>query len=262
MTTTVCDLLNRILAADTRWSCGSQGEFQLSDGKKYFVFCDSTGFDKISIVGKAALVTAGSGPLISEWKKWWAGKADPSQRPATHDSKGVNLVSLAIIDLKDSKYIFDAGRKTALYCTETGEIKAFTSGSGAHHAASSLLIYADAMKAVNYAAEHDFCTGEDVIYACYKTNRNNLNNDVNDYSVIVDGIVQRGKIMILNQNRPNYVGSDISIHPLADEIKKAFSTGQAVASAPVPGLNTFEWTAETDSDFQDAMKRVHELRKI
>jgi hypothetical protein len=262
MTTTVCDLLNRILTADTRWSCGSQGDFQLSDGKKYFVFCDTTGFDKISIVGKTALVIAGDGPLISKWKKWWAGKADPANRPTTQDNKGVTVVSLAIIDLENSKYIFDAGKKTALYCTSTDEIKAFTSGSGAQHAASSLLIDADAVKAVKYAAEHDYCTGEDVSYACYQTNKNNLNNGVNDYTVIVGGIVQKGKIMVLNQNRPNEIGSDISMHPLADEIKNAFSTGQAVASAPVPGISTFNWTAETDSDFQDAMLRVHELRKI
>jgi hypothetical protein len=259
MTTTVCDLLNKIITADTRWSCGSQNELKLSDGQFYFVYCDTTGFDKISVVGKSALITAGHGRLISEWKKWWSGDADPKNKPAT-DISGQNVVNLAIIDLEANEVIFDAGLKQVLYCTKTNKIKAFTSGSGASHAASSLLIDGCAKNAVNYASLHDYCTGENVSFACYQTYENNLNAQINDYNVIIEGIVQRGKIMNLNLNKPNDNGCDIAEHPLADEITRKFTTGQAVASAPVPGIGSFKWTNDTDDKFQNAMKRVHELR--
>ena len=259
MTTTVCDLLNKIITADTRWSCGSQNELKLSDGNNYFVYCDTTGFDKISVVGKAALITAGNGILISQWKKWWAGDANPANRPDTNKD-GLNGINLAIVDLESNSVIFDAGQKQVLYCTISSEIKAFTSGSGASHAASSLLISGCAKKAVNYASEHDHCTGSLVNFACYETDSNNLNKQVDDYDVIVQGIVQRGKIMTLNTSKPNEDGCDISMHPLANEIKSKFTSGQAVASAPVPGIENFQWTDETENRFQSAMERVHKLR--
>ena len=261
MTTTVCDLSNKIIAADTRWSCGSQGDLQLSDGNYYLVYCDSTGFDKISVVGKTALVTAGNGMLIADWKRWWGGDANPKDRPNT-EIDGVNVVNLAILDLDENKVIFDAGQKQALFCSETHQLKAFTSGSGAHHAASSLLIDDCARQAVSYASTLDYCTGELVSYACYKTNNDNLNTQVNDYDVIVDGITNRGRIVNLNLNKPNEKGCDISKHPLAKEVKTLFTTGKAVASAPVPGIGCFEWTEETENKFEKAMSRVHELRSL
>ncbi len=260
MTTTVCDLLNKIITADTRWSCGSQHELQLSDGNYYLAYCDTTGFDKISVVGKAALITAGHGGLIAEWKKWWAGDADPQKKPPT-DLNGDNLVNIAIIDLEANQVIFDAGVKQVLYCTITDEIKAFTSGSGASHAASSLLIDGCARSAVSFASLHDYCTGNNVSFACYQTDKNNLNVQINDYNVIVEGIIQKGKVMNLNTSKPSNNGCDIADHPLAEEIRSRFTSGQAVASAPVPGIGNFKWTNDTDDKFKNAMKRVHELRK-
>lgn len=259
MTTTVCDLVNKIVTADTRWSCGSQGELKLSDGKYYLVYCDDTGFDKISVVGKTALVTAGNGALIAAWKEWWSGSAEYQNRPET-EFNGQNVVNLAILDLEKNEVIFDAGQKQALFCTQTNKIQAFTSGSGGSHAASHLLREGCAKKAVGYAAQYDYCTGNIVSYACYKTDQNNLNVQVNDYNVIVDGITKRGFMMALDMNKPSDTGCEIAKHPLADEVKALFTTGKAVASAPVPGLGNYKWTEETESKFENAMKRVHELR--
>lgn len=259
MTTTVCDLVNKILTADTRWSCGSQGELKLSDGKHYLIYCDDTGFDKISVVGKTALVTAGNGKLIADWKAWWSGDADPKHRPET-EIDGVNVVNLAILDLENNSVIFDAGQKQALFCTVTNKIQAFTSGSGGNHAASHLLREGCAKKAVSYASQYDYCTGDHVSYACYKTDQNNLNKQINDYNVIVDGITKRGYMMALEMNKPTDKGCEISQHPLADEVKKLFTDGKAVASAPVPGLSNFKWTKETEHKFDAAMEKVHALR--
>jgi len=259
MTTTVCDLVNKIITADTRWSCGSEGDLVLSDGNAYIVYCDETGFDKITVVGNTALITAGHGGLISAWKQWWSGDADPQFKPST-DIDGVNVINLAIIDLESNEVIFDAGQKQALYCKQTNKIKAFTSGSGGAHAASDLLIHGCAKNAVGFASIHDYCTGSDVSFACYKTNQNNLNSQINDYDVIVNGITNKGRIMALNISKPNDNGCEISNHPLAAEIKHMFTTGEAIASAPVPGIGSFKWTEDTDTKFQDAMKRVHELR--
>lgn len=259
MTTTVCDLANKIITADTRWSCGAQEELMLSDGKHYFVYCDDTGFDKISLVGKTALITAGNGKLIAEWKKWWSEDADPANKPPSEED-GVNVVNLAILDLEKNEVLFDAGNKLALFCTQSDTIKAFTSGSGAIHAASDLQINNCAKLAVTAASKLDYCTGSDVKFACYASEQNNLNVRINDYNVIVDGIIERGKIMALGSKKPNEEGVDIAQHPLKDELKERFTTGKAVASAPVPGISSFKWTEETDKRFLNAMNRVHELR--
>ncbi|MCS3456071.1 hypothetical protein M2366_002152 [Aeromonas sp. BIGb0405] len=260
MTTTVCDLVNKIITADTRWSCGSQGELVLSDGNPYLVYCDDTGFDKITVVGKTALVTAGHGGLIAAWKQWWAGDADPKSRPATHID-GENAVNVAIIDLENNKVIFDAGQKLVLFCTNTNRIKAFTAGSGASHAASDLLINGCAKQAIGYASRHDYCTGEIVSFACYRTVQDNLNSSINDYDVIVEGITTKGYVMALSIDKPSDTGCEISLHPLSAEIKTLFSTGKAVASAPVPGVGSFQWTEETDAKFEAAMQQVHHLRQ-
>ncbi|MFM5169652.1 hypothetical protein ACEUAX_21880 [Aeromonas veronii] len=260
MTTTVCDLVNKIITADTRWSCGSQGELVLSDGRQYLVYCDDTGFDKISVVGKTALVTAGDGRLIAAWKQWWAGDADPQNRPATHID-GKNAVNITIIDLENNQVIFDAGLKQVLFCIRTNQIKAFTAGSGASHAASDLLINGCAKQAIGYASRHDYCTGDSVSFACYRTKQNNLNSSINDYDVIVDGITTRGYVMALRIDKPSDKGCEISQHPLSTEIKALFSTGKAVASAPVPGVGSFQWTEETDAKFESAMQQVHRLRR-
>lgn len=260
MTTTVCDLLNRVLATDTRWSCGSTNNLKLSDGLHYLVFCDDTGFAKLSVVGKAALVTAGDGKLISEWKRWWSESADPEETPST-EINGVNGINLAIIDLEKNEVIFDAGQKQVLFCQIKNEIKAFTSGSGGHHAASHLLVNACAKTAIEYASSFDHCTSKTINWFCYNTNENNLINDTYDYNVIVDGIVNRGRIVNLNTNTPSDFGCEIDKHPLAEEIKNLFTSGQAVASAPVPGIDRFKWTDETNQKFQKAMTKVSELRK-
>jgi hypothetical protein len=252
--------LNRIITADTRWSCGSQGELILSDNQPYLVYCDDTGFDKISVVGKTALVTAGNGILIAQWKSWWAGDADPAKRPTTVID-GQNAVNIAIIDLEDNSVIFDAGQKQVLFCTRSHEIQAFTSGSGGYHAASRLKISGCAKDAISFASEHDYCTGSDVSYACYKSDQNNLNDQVVDYNVIAEGITQRGYIMALNTTKPSDKGEELSKHHLAGEVTALFSSGKAVASAPVPGVADFKWTQDTDKKFEDAMKRVHELRQ-
>ncbi|TMO66185.1 hypothetical protein [Pseudoalteromonas aurantia] len=255
MTTTVVDLVNKLITADTRWSC----VLKLSDGNKYVVYCDETGFHKISVIGKAALVTAGHGPLIAEWKEWWAGTANLANKPQS-EIDGENVVNLAIVDLERNSVIFDAGAKQILYCTVSDSVKAFASGSGSHHAASYLMQNSCAKGAIGYAAKNDICTGNEVTFACYKSNQNNLNNHISDYNVISNGIINRGKIMALDIQKPNANGVDLNNHPLSEEVKELFTTGKAVASAPVPGISSFKWTKEVDRKLESAMKRVHELR--
>jgi hypothetical protein len=255
MTTTVCDLTHRIITADTRWS----SQITLSDGANYFLFCDDTGFDKISLVGKTALVTAGNGILIAEWKKWWCGEAKAEDKPQT-EIDGTNAVNIAIIDLSTSEVIFHAGQKHALYCLASNKVKAFTSGSGGFHAASDLLKNECAKSAIKFAANLDRHTGQEVVYICYKTNTNNLNTQQDDYNLIVNGLIKKGKIMMLEAENTVIKAEDIKDHRLKSEIEQKFATGQAVASAPVPGIGDFKWTEETDKKFEVAMDRVHALR--
>lgn len=259
MTTTVCDFVNKIITADTRWSCDLTGEDKLSDGFSYFIYCDDTGFDKITVIGKAALITAGDGILIAEWKSWWSGSADTTKKPST-ERDGINAVNLTIVDLEESKILFDAGAKQALFCLVSQEIKAFTSGSGGSHAASNLQIEGCAKNAISYASQHDRYTGNIVRYACYKTHTDNLDVINSDYSSITKGIAERGFMIKIESNSEENKAYRISDHALKTEVNDLFNSGKAVASAPVPGIGTFKWTEETDTEFETAMNRVRELR--
>lgn len=257
MTTTVCDLANQLLTADTRWSCGHDGALKLSDGRSYFVYSDDTGFDKITQKENTALITAGHGRLISEWKKWW--KSDLSTpRPQT-EINGENAVNLAIIDLANNRVLFDAGMKYTLFCVVTNKVKAFSAGSGGVYAANSLLVDGCAIKAVETAAGFDYCTGNTVSFLCYKTHINNLNTD-DEYDTIVEGLLERGFIMELNQSVAISAGTELKKHPLAQEIAQQFKTGQAAASAPVPGVGSFTWDQGVEDKFKAAIKQVQALR--
>ncbi|EGR3070258.1 hypothetical protein DMW20_11905 [Vibrio parahaemolyticus] len=250
MTTTVCDLVNQIITADTRWSC----EINYEDGRRALVYSDDTGFDKISILGHFALVMAGDGRLIAEWKSWWLAGAKDKQPETEKDGK--NKVNIAIIDMKKNAPIFDAGQKQVLYCVHSNEIKAFTSGSGGPFAAADLLENGCAKKAIRHASNNDYYTSDVVSFACYKSGENNL-KQITDYQEIVNGILDRGYIMQLQTTKPSDQGIKLCDHPDRDAIATLFAEGKAVASAPVPGIGAFEWTADTKSKFEAAISEVH-----
>ncbi|MDO6718829.1 hypothetical protein Q4575_05415 [Psychrosphaera sp. 1_MG-2023] len=255
MTTTVCDLENGIITADTRWSA----IFPLNDGNELILYCDDTTFDKICIVGKAALLTAGDGTLIAKWKEWWMNDRNPTTRPITDNALGENAVNLAIVDLVNNDVIFDAGQKNALFCLQTNVIKAFAAGSGGIHAASHLLNTGCAISAVKEASKEDYYTGSEVKFLNFDTTQNNLEPATYDYGKIVNGLIKRGRVMTKQANTPTDVGLKVQDHPLYSDMKKALKTGQAIASAPVPGLSRFKWTNDTEKKFTEAMDRVAEL---
>lgn len=254
MTTTVCDRVNNIVTADTRWST----EQVLSDEQKYLIFCDTTGFDKIATVGKASLIVAGNGILIARWKEWWLNDRSVETTPQTKID-GVHAISIAIIDMQENEVLFDAGVKSILYCPISDAIKAFTSGSGMHHAAASLYEKSCAKNAILDASLQDKYTSAIVKFVCGKTGENNLETPIFDYTEIINGICKQGFMM--NMNNEN-VAVPINEHPLGKEVVERFSTGQAVASAPVPGLGSFEWTEKTDQKLAKAMERVRELEAM
>lgn len=258
MTTTVVDLVNNIVTADTRWSAGHDGSIVLSDGQSYFIYCDDTGVDKIAAIGKAVLVAAGDAPLITKWKDWWYNDRSVHSRPPVADSAGRTLVSLSIVDLKDSKVIFHAGVKHWLICSKEQKIKGFTSGSGAYFAGQFMIEASCAIRSVEFASENDVCTGKDVKFVCSKSNSTNLGTPSYDYTQIVDGLFEKGYIMQVN-NETNIDAVPLKEHPLHEEIKGLFKSGQAVASAPVPNLDKVKWTEETQESFEVAMERVEEL---
>lgn len=259
MTTTVCDLTKKLITADTRWSHGVEGNFYLSDGKSYFVYCDDTGFDKITKVGTTALITAGNGQLISDWKKWWKTSLDLNNMPST-EVDGVNAIQLAIVNLKDNSLLFEAGSKLPMYCEKTDKLLAFCTGSGGSFAIGELKKTGCAKRAVELAALHDYCTSNSISFLCYQTYSDNLNHDVDDYMVIANGLLQRGFIMERQASNASSIGIEISKHPLHQEISEQFMTGKAVASAPAPGVSSFVWTESEKERFKAAIDKVKELR--
>lgn len=258
MTTFLCDFANAITTADTRWSIGADKPITLSDGKGYMLFCDDTGFDKLTAHGPFILMTAGSSLFISEWKKWWLTSRDTSNKPETVDADGVPQVALAIVNLEKSETLFDFGLGHFLYCQEENSVKAFSAGSGSKHAADALILCGCARSSIEMAALSDPCTSKDVKFVCIKTNTNNLSPTIYDHRVINEAIAKRGYIMELN---PNFTFNAVRLseHPLYNEVVAKLEKSDVVATAPAPGLSGLKWTNETEKNFEAAMKKVNEL---
>ncbi len=259
MTTLLCDYVNSIVTADTRWSIGGNpaSPLILSDQKRYLIYCDDTGFDKLTPYQDTfVLMTAGSSEYIAKWKEWWLVSRDMASTPPVCDENGIPQVALAIVDLVDSTTLFDFGLGHALYCQDEQIVKAFSAGSGGEFAAAALFECGCAKTSIQIAALSDYCTSPEVKFVCNTTKQNNLSPTIYDINIINQAIVSRGFIMELNQaavNKP----VKLSEHPLFNEVVAQLESGKTVPSAPAPRLHSAEWTAETESKLAKAMEVVN-----
>lgn len=258
MTTTIYDIVNKQVASDTRWSA----KVTLSDGNDYFVYVDDSGFDKIADRENTVLVLAGNGPLIAKWKEWWYTSLDTSNLPET-DIDGENVVNLMIVDKSNNKVLFDAGEKKALFCELSSLMLSVFAGSGDIHAASCWSLNRCVNTAIESASVLDYFTSSVVRYVDFTNGNTNISKMDYNYSSIVNAIMDRGFIMNLSESTAaNDVGTPLNQHQIKEEINALFTTGNAVASAPVPGMSTFKWSNKNKEKLITAINKVKELENI
>lgn len=255
MTTIIYDKYNKQLVADTRWS------FKFSDklGKKYLIFVDDCGFDKIADGKNTALLTAGNGKFIAMWRKWWFEGRDKSKIPETGNNNET-LINLLIVDKKSNSVIFHAGEKLAHYCVDSNELLGVFAGSGAIPAADCWGENRCGKTAIETSSKRDIHTSQDIKWVDFSSVKTNITDSVYNYFTIKDAIKGRGKIMLIS-DKFEKAGeiSDLNVHSLASAIHNQLDSGEAVASAPVPGLSHFLWTEETTKALHSALDKVAEL---
>ncbi len=258
MTTTIYDTVNKLVASDTRWSA----KIKLSDGNNYFIYVDDSPFEKIADRENSVLVLAGDGKLIAKWKEWWYTSLDTDNLPETNVN-GENVVNLMIIDKKNNKALFDAGEKKVVFCKDSNSILSVFAGSGDIPAANCWYQNRCVKTAIETASDVDYPTSNVVRYVDFESGNSNITEMNYNYRSIVDAILNRGFIMNLSESKAaNDVGTPLNQHDIKEEVTNLFATGKAVASAPVPGMSTFKWTAENKEKLISAIDKVRELEGL
>jgi len=251
-------MVSKKVASDTRWSA----KVTLSDRNDYFVYVDDSGFDKIADRENTVLVLAGNGPLIAKWKEWWYTSLDTNNLPET-DIDGENVVNLMIVDKSNNEILFDAGQKKALFCELSSIMLSVFAGSGDIHAASCWYSNRCVNTAIESASKLDYFTSNVVRYVDFTSGNSNISEMDYNYSSIVNAIMERGFIMNLSESTAaNDVGTPLNQHQIKDEINTLFTTGNAVASAPVPGMSTFKWSDKNKEKLVTAINKVKVLENI
>lgn len=239
MTTNVTDLKAGKMACESRWSV-SKPDFVL--------YIDNTGFDKIVLHGRSALMFAGNGRLIQEWKDWLHSK------PA--NSKGhppVNGVAVCIANMTSSVVMFDRGQDIKRPSEEAPV--ALFAGSGAYHAHTCWTVNADALKAVESAKNVDLFSGGDVKHVIFACGSHNVGNTAT-IDDVHQMLVMKGTVMYHKNPK---VGSPVLEAAANDkELQKvvdAITSGALSADAPCDSMYS-AWSAQEVRALETALDIV------
>lgn len=241
MTTNVICRVNSIISSDSRWS------YEVNPS--LIVYVDDTGFDKISLRPLHAMVFAGDGLLISQWKNWFqADQLDFHTMPPVHRLVGNSMVSLSVslVQRHDGKVLFSSG-----WWLDHEEDARFA-GSGAQPAKDCYVINGCSRKAVASAAELDPFTGGEIKYIELATGQHNLSVLQATLDDATQALQERGYVMDTTNNVVTPI-KDLNLS--ASEALRAIASGAASLSAPT-GLPTKCWSPSDQSALRKALEEV------
>ncbi|MGN8004340.1 hypothetical protein ACTJKQ_14250 [Acidovorax sp. 22279] len=240
MTTNVYDSKAGVMATDSRWShqFGSR-----------IVYVDDAHFSKIEIFGAWAIMFAGDGVKIQQWKDWIrSGPTDFSLMP-DYDGICVCIVSSAT---KQVRF------KQPQDITKDG---GYFAGSGSMHAYLCWSVNRDAKRAVESAIQADGYSGGLVKFVNLNDMSNNLSapGPINQWRIddVRDAVLQRGMVMNLAQNS----GAPFQLSKLAAndaevaKIQAMIASGEVAPTAPCDGMYT-EWTEDQKVELKSALADV------
>jgi len=248
MTTNVICRTTKLLTSDSRWS------IQDFDGQANLVaYVDDTGFDKLAVSTKFAMVFAGNAQLIEQWKQWFLKPALDFLRPpqvVTTLKGGLAPVSvtIGIVEKATANVIFAAG----MFMSH-GEIARF-SGSGARFAKDCYAVNLCGRTAVGSAAKQDHFTGGETKFVELETGKMNLSIMPNTCQDMINALQQRGFVMDTKANTVTAINDWKS--PTSDA-QRAISAGINTLSAPT-GLPPHQWSQQEQNDLFAALRHVAE----
>lgn len=241
MTTNVICRVKQLITSDSRWSC------ELND--THIAFIDDACFDKLATRPAVAIVFAGDGQLISEWKRWFEMPAlDFLRMPRVHRMEGNKLFALTVtIVKKDScKVLFTSG-----WSLDHGEHASF-SGSGAPFAKDCYVTNGCGRMAVISAGQSDPFTGGQTKFMELDTGSNNLSIMKSTLQDVIQAINERGFVMDTTNG---------TVTPIrdwkadTDNALRALANGELTVSAPT-GHPTRAWSESEQQEFRKVLEEI------
>lgn len=270
MTTSIYDIYNKAVASDTRWSF----EIELSDGNKYLVYSDDTGFEKITQKGGYAIIFAGYGPLIGDWKKWFDDGMDFQKAPplSVQLLDKQQMVFFIIVDMYKNEPIYSVASQKKVLLDESETIRCYTNphgrkivyvsiGSGSEFAATEWNRSRCHQNAITYASGQDYFTSNICRQIDLDSEKQNFETDSTQYKTIHNALFRRGFMINRSKQDASSVGDSIHSNLMGGEVKRMIRNGKAYASAPAPELEGFEWTEDARQELYDALQLVAKGRE-
>jgi len=250
MTTSIFDVYNELTVSDTRWSM----QCTLSDGNEYVVFCDETGFEKIANREHIAIMTAGSGLRIAEWKRWLLfSDLDENNMPNV-GTEGVDAVHLILIDTKMNAPLFDYGLKHVLIDQETKKIACVMLGSGSQYASSYWNLTRCPFRSIATASKNDIYTSKTTRYIDFNTLDTDIDSHACDFNVVIDKLKQEAKMQVISSSQP----TQLSQHPLKHEVLSMLNNGTAQVIAPTMNSDKVKWSDSEKQRLKGAIVAMRE----
>jgi hypothetical protein len=248
MTTNVICRTTKLLTSDSRWSIeGFGGHANL------VAYVDDTGFDKLAVSSKFAMVFAGSGRLIELWKAWFLKPVMDftSPPPVVTVLPGGSTpvsVTIGIVEKASANVIFAAG----MFMSH-GESARF-SGSGAQFAKDCYAVNRCGRTAVGSAAKQDHFTGGETKFVELETGKMNLSIMPSSRQDMINALQQRGFVM---DTKDKTVTAISDWKSPGSDAQRAISAGIDTLSAPT-GLPPHQWSKQEQNDLFAALRHVAE----
>jgi hypothetical protein len=244
MTTNVFDGAAGMMATDSRWS--------IKYGS-YLIFLDDAGFEKIEFLGDFALMFAGLGPRVQEWKTWIRSNPDTETMPGQPAHQGM---AVCMSHIPTKSVAFARGQKI----TKDG---ASFAGTGSFAAYTCWAANKDAKRAVTTAMSADIFTGGEVKFSNFADGSHNIYAGGADvqYADLLKQILTRGLVMPTTKPIAPFPLKDAVASN--DDLQKAvekIANGELHASAPDDSMLS-DWTAAEKDEFNKALKKAFASKK-
>jgi hypothetical protein len=246
MTTNIFDGNARVMATDSRWSI---------EYGSWLLYLDDTGYEKIERCNGVALMFAGHGKKIQEYKDWI--RSMPDDDSNMPDVKGM---SVCMVDEEAGTVDFAKHQDI-----ESGNV--LCAGTGARWAFSCWTDNKCSKRAVETAKSKDYCSGGVVKYIDFARGETNLaayNAEVQlTIEMISRNILQRGismKIQATPTGTPNlpFATADGAANDEREArraIAELVAAGKLGATAPCDGMHN-DWSESDKTDFKRALGKM------
>lgn len=234
------------MASDSRWSI---------EYGSWLFYLDDTGYQKIERCNGFALMFAGHGKKIQEYKNWI--RSMPEDDSNMPDVKGMSICMA-----EEATGIVEFAKHQDI---ESDNV--LCAGSGARWAFNCWSENKCSKTAVETAKSKDYCSGGEVKYIDFKTLDTNLKNYHAEAELTIElisrNIIQRGIAMKIQTNTPGVpnlpfpkaegAANDESV--VRAQAAELVAAGKLGATAPCDGMHN-DWNESDKANFKRALGKM------